>query len=72
MRVLFVNEYLPQEMLGPMYLSRAVKDAGHEMQAVCLPDPRWLAKIRAYEPDAPRQLHGVGLAKRNRARISRA
>ncbi len=34
-----------------MYLSRAVKDAGHEMQAICLPDPRWLAKIRDYAPD---------------------
>jgi anaerobic magnesium-protoporphyrin IX monomethyl ester cyclase len=51
MRVLHVTRTLPQEMLGPMYLSRAVKDAGHEMRAVCLPDPRWLAKIRDYEPD---------------------
>jgi len=38
-------------MLGPMVLSRAVKDAGHEMKAVCLPDPLWLAKIRGYKPD---------------------
>jgi anaerobic magnesium-protoporphyrin IX monomethyl ester cyclase len=51
MRVLHVTRTLPQEMLGPMYLSRAVKDAGHEMRAVCLPDPRWLAKIREYRPD---------------------
>src|SRR5258705_509932 len=27
MRVLFLEEYLPQEMLGLMYLSRAIKDA---------------------------------------------
>ena len=29
MKVLFINEYLPQEMLGMMWLSRAIKDAGH-------------------------------------------
>jgi radical SAM superfamily enzyme YgiQ (UPF0313 family) len=34
-----------------MGLSRAVKDAGHEMEALCLPDPRWLSKIREYAPD---------------------
>ena len=51
MKVLHVTRTLPQEMLGPMYLSRAVKDAGHEMRAICLPDPRWLAKIREYRPD---------------------
>ncbi len=38
-------------MLGPMYLSRAVKDAGHDMQCVSLPDPKWLQKIRDYDPD---------------------
>ena len=51
MKVLHVTRTLPQEMLGPMYLSRAVKDAGHDMRAVCLPDPRWLSKIREYQPD---------------------
>ncbi len=51
MKVLHVTRTLPQEMLGPMYLSRAVKDAGHEMRAICLPDPRWLSKIREYRPD---------------------
>ncbi len=51
MKVLHVSRTLPQEMLGPMYLSRAVKDAGHEMRAVLLPDPHWLKKIREYEPD---------------------
>ncbi len=51
MKVLHVTRTLPQEMLGPMYLSRAVKDAGHEMRALCLPDARWLSKIREYRPD---------------------
>lgn len=51
MRVLHISRTLPQEMLGPMVLSRAVKDAGHEMKAVFLPDPRWLSKIREYAPD---------------------
>lgn len=51
MKVLHITRTLPQEMLGPMYLSRAVKDAGHEMRAICLPDVHWLAKIRDYAPD---------------------
>lgn len=34
-----------------MVLSRVVKDAGHDMRAICLPDPHWLSKIREYEPD---------------------
>ena len=34
-----------------MYLSRAVKDAGHEMECVSLPDPKWLQKIRDFNPD---------------------
>ncbi len=34
-----------------MYLSRAVKDAGHQMEALCLPDPLWLKKISVYDPD---------------------
>ena len=46
-----MSRVLPQEMLGPMYLSRAVKDAGHEMRAVFLPDARWLRKIADYKPD---------------------
>jgi radical SAM superfamily enzyme YgiQ (UPF0313 family) len=50
-KVLHITRTLPQEMIGPMYLSRAVKDAGHEMRAVCLPDPRWLSKIESYRPD---------------------
>lgn len=51
MRVLHITRTLPQEMLGPMVLSRAVKDAGHEMKAICLPDPMWLKTIRDYAPD---------------------
>ena len=51
MKVLHVTRTLPQEMLGPMVLSRAVKDAGHEMRAICLPDARWLGKIEEYRPD---------------------
>ncbi len=34
-----------------MYLSRAAKDAGHEMEALFLPDPHWLKKIEEYKPD---------------------
>ncbi len=51
MKVMHITRTLPQEMLGPMYLSRAVKDAGHDMRAVCLPDPKWLSKIKEYAPD---------------------
>ncbi len=51
MKVLHVTRTLAQEMLGPMVLSRVVKNAGHEMRAICLPDPRWLKKIREYAPD---------------------
>lgn len=50
-KVLHITRTLPQEMLGPMVLSRVVKDAGHEMRAICMPDPRWLSKIREYAPD---------------------
>ena len=51
MKVLHITRMLPQEMLGPMYLSRSLKDAGHEMECLVLPDPRWLSKIREYKPD---------------------
>lgn len=50
MRVLFVEEYLPQEMLGIMWLSRAIKDAGHDCKALFLPDKEWLVKIKDYDP----------------------
>jgi radical SAM superfamily enzyme YgiQ (UPF0313 family) len=51
MKVLFLEEYLPQEMLGIMYLSRAVKDAGHEAKALFIPDKEWVEKLKAYNPD---------------------
>ena len=51
MKVLFINEYLPQEMLGLMWLSRAIKDAGHEAKALFIPDKSWLEKIRDFNPD---------------------
>jgi anaerobic magnesium-protoporphyrin IX monomethyl ester cyclase len=51
MRVLFIDEYLPQEMLGIMWLSRAIKDAGHESKALFVPDKDWLKKLREFNPD---------------------
>ena len=51
MKVLFLEEYLPQEMLGVMYLSRAVKDAGHESRALFIPDKDWIQKLKDYNPD---------------------
>lgn len=51
MRVLFVSEYLPQEMLGIMWLSRAIKDAGHQTKAIFVPDRRWMQKVQEYDPD---------------------
>jgi len=51
MKVLFINDYLPQEMLGLMWLSRSIKDAGHHAQALFLPDTDWIQKAKDYEPD---------------------
>ena len=51
MRILFVEEYLPQEMLGIMCLSRALKDAGHETRCLFLPDKNWIEKLTSYAPD---------------------
>ena len=51
MRVLFINDYLPQEMLGVMWLSRAIKDAGHQAKALFLPDKDWIETLREYDPD---------------------
>src|SRR5262245_44151271 len=51
MRILFIDEYLPQEMLGIMWVSRALKDAGHETKALFVPDKKWLQKLREYNPD---------------------
>src|SRR4030095_357886 len=51
MKVLFIEEYLPQEMLGIMWLSRAIKDAGHERRCLFLPDRNGLETLKAYSPD---------------------
>ena len=51
MKVLIINEYLPQEMLGLMWLSRAIKDAGHEARALFIPDREWLKKVVEFDPD---------------------
>lgn len=51
MKVLFIDEYLPQEMLGIMYLSRSIKDAGHESRCLFIPDKDWIQKLKDYAPD---------------------
>ncbi|MCC7014279.1 MAG: B12-binding domain-containing radical SAM protein [Planctomycetes bacterium] len=51
LRVLFIDEFLPQEMLGVMWLSRAIKDAGHDTRALFVPDRDWITKLKEYNPD---------------------
>jgi radical SAM superfamily enzyme YgiQ (UPF0313 family) len=52
MRILFVTKSLGQEPMGPMYLSRTLKDAGHECRALFLPSSRDILRdIRAFAPD---------------------
>ena len=51
LKVLFVNDYLPQEMLGIMWLSRSIKDAGHQTAALFLPDKDWIEKLHEHAPD---------------------
>lgn len=50
MRVLFVSTYLAQEPLGVMYLSTALKAAGHETKMLFVPDPTFPVKLKAYDP----------------------
>ncbi len=50
MRVLFVQKYLPAEMIGIMYLSTWLKKAGHEVRTQFLPEKDWLEKIKEYQP----------------------
>lgn len=50
MRVLFLSPYLAQEPLGVMYLSGALKSAGHETKMIFLPDPDFEEKLREYDP----------------------
>ncbi len=51
MRVVFLQKFLPQEMLGIAYLSGALKRAGHESKVLLLPDADWETKLRALRPD---------------------
>ena len=51
MRVLFVQKYLPAEMIGIMYLSAWLKKSGHEVRTQFLPEKNWEDKIREYAPD---------------------
>jgi radical SAM superfamily enzyme YgiQ (UPF0313 family) len=50
MRVLFLNPYLAQEPLGVMYLSGALKHAGHQTKMIFLPDPHFEQKVREFDP----------------------
>ncbi len=61
MRVLFIVEFLPQEMLGVMYLSRAMKNAGHETKALFLPDKDWISKLRSYAPAVVAMSYTTGM-----------
>ncbi|MBL8766502.1 MAG: hypothetical protein JNL94_04000, partial [Planctomycetes bacterium] len=51
MRVVFLQKFLPQEMLGIAYLSGALKRAGHESKVLLLPDADWETKLRSLRPD---------------------
>ncbi len=51
MRVLFLQKYLPQEMLGVAWLCGALKRAGHTVQVLLLPDAEWEAKLSRAAPD---------------------
>ena len=50
MRILFVQKYLPAEMLGIMYLSTWLKKAGHEVRTQFVPEKDWMDKIVEYQP----------------------
>ncbi|MEM6671595.1 MAG: radical SAM protein [Planctomycetota bacterium] len=76
MKVLFINDYLPQEMLGLMWLSRSIKDAGHQAKALFLPDKDWIEQIHDYAPDVVcysvstgMHLYFMDLAKRIRKEL---
>ncbi len=52
MKALFIQRALGQEMLGLMYLSRALRDSGHETQCLFLPTTGdLLAEIDRFGPD---------------------
>ena len=50
MRVLFLSSYLAQEPLGVMWLSTALKRAGHETRMIFVPDPLFPKKLKDYAP----------------------
>jgi anaerobic magnesium-protoporphyrin IX monomethyl ester cyclase len=50
MRVVFLQKYLPQEMLGIAYLSAALRRSGHEPKVLLLPDEEWEEKLRRLDP----------------------
>ena len=50
MRVLFLSPFLAQEPLGVMYLSGALKTAGHETKMIFVPDAQLDEKIKEYDP----------------------
>ena len=51
MKVLFVQKYLPAEMIGIMYVSAWLKKAGHEVRTQFVPEKDWRDKVREYAPD---------------------
>src|SRR5690349_13298007 len=51
MRVLFLSSWIAQEPLGVMYLSAALRRAGHETRMIFVPDPLLPRKVRAFDPD---------------------
>lgn len=61
MRILFIDEFLAQEMLGIMFLSRALKNAGHDTKCIFLPDKEWIAKMKAYDPQVVAFSYTTGL-----------
>jgi len=50
MRVLFLQRYLSQEMLGICYLSTALRRAGHEVEVLLVPDGHWERKLVEFDP----------------------
>lgn len=51
MRVLFLSPFLAQEPLGIMYLSGALKSAGHETRMIFMPDSEFEEKFLDFDPD---------------------
>ncbi len=49
MRVLFLSPFLAQEPLGIMYLSGALKQAGHETKLIFVPDANLEEKVREFD-----------------------